>query len=96
MMLLPSRHLVCPNCTLEMQTAHTKPIFHPCKGLKGLNAPMVPAGVKVDVRAVERQDYVGDDLVPMHQGRPIMAVITERSDGMDTAVFAPAATGDTR
>lgn len=95
-LLEPTRHLVCPNCTLEMQTRETKTIFHPCKGLKGLNAPMTPAGVKVDVRTVERGDYIGTDRVQLHEGRPVMAVITERPDGEDRAVFAPAATGGAR
>lgn len=93
MMLLPTRHLVCPNCTLEMQTHETKTIFHPCKGLKGLNAPMTPAGLKVDVRPVEREDYIAGEKVQLIDGRPIMSVVTERDDGMDAAVFAPAATG---
>jgi len=76
-----------------MQTRETKVIFHPCKGLRGLNAPMVAAGVRVDVRTVEREDYIGDERVTTDAaGRPIMAVITERPDGEDRAVFAPLAT----
>jgi len=76
-----------------MQTAEMRTVFHPCKGLKGLNAPMVAAGVKVDVRPVEREDYIGNERVQLIDGRPIMSVVTERSDGQDAAVFAPVATG---
>jgi len=95
-LITPSRHLVCPNCLVEMQTLQMKTIFHPCKGLHGLNAPMVEAGVKVSVKTVEREDYIGTDRVRLHEGRPVMAVITERPDGQDTAVFAPTATGGSR
>jgi hypothetical protein len=43
--------------------------------------------------AVEREDYIGTDRVLLHDGRPIMAVVTERNDGEDRTVFAPTATG---
>jgi len=45
------------------------------------------------VRSVEREDYVGDQVVQYDDnGRPIMSVITERPDGSyDTAVMAPTA-----
>jgi hypothetical protein len=55
---------------------------------------MVLAGIKADVRTVEREDYIGGDLVQVHEGRPIMAVVTEREDGQDVTVFAPTATGN--
>ena len=49
---------------------------------------MVPAGTKAKVTAVEREDYIGDEIA----GR-VMAVKTERPDGSnDVAVFAPTAT----
>lgn len=93
--LTPTHHWVCPNCTVESVTHEAQPHtrFHRCAGLHGLAAPLVEKGIKVDVRPVEREDYIGTDRVQMHEGRPIMAVVTERPDGMDTAVFAPAATG---
>ena len=50
---------------------------------------MLEAGVRAEVRAVEREDYIGDE----HTGR-YMAVVTERNDGQDVAVFAPAAKGE--
>jgi hypothetical protein len=53
---------------------------------------MVPAGTRCKVEAVEREDYVGRELVRVDgEGRPIMAVVTERDEGRDCAVFAPAA-----
>lgn len=55
-------------------------------------APLVPAGTAADVRALEREDYVGqEDVVRDSDGRPVMAVVTERSDGQDVAVYAPTA-----
>lgn len=52
-----------------------------------LTAPMIPAGQKVKVTAIEREDYIGSETA----GR-FMAVRTERPDGSnDVAVFAPTA-----
>jgi len=54
---------------------------------------MVPAGTHCKVVAVEREDYVGRELVQTDgNGRPVMAVQTIRDDGMDCAVLAPCAT----
>lgn len=96
---------VCPNCK---QTGHSrvevtrgfaqKPHarFHHCAGLRGLWAPMVTAESRVQVTAVEREDYVGEDEgnVPTDEnGRPVMAVRTDYADGSnDLAVMAPTAT----
>jgi hypothetical protein len=52
---------------------------------------MVPAGTRAKVYAREREDYIGDELVQLHEGRPVMSVITERDEGQDCAVFAPTA-----
>lgn len=86
----------CPNCTQEDRTTETYPHtrFHACPGLKGLTAPMVPVGMDCKVEAMEREDYVGRELVQTDaDGRPIMAVRTERADGSnDLAVLAPCAT----
>lgn len=96
----PARHWACPNCDLTDVTrdprAHTR--MHPCAGLAGLTAPMVPAGTPCKVETVEREDYVGADhgRVRLHQGRPVMAVRTTRDDGTDVAVFAPTATARAR
>ncbi|OII61207.1 hypothetical protein BJP40_06685 [Streptomyces sp. CC53] len=93
--LRPEQRWECPNCELKQVTHEAKPHtrFHPCRGLKGLAAPMVPAGTKCKVEAVEREDYVGKELVTVDgESRPIMRVETTRDDGNDVAVFAPCAT----
>lgn len=90
MIVTPVHHWVCPNCTVESVTHEAQPHtrFHICTGLNGLTAPMVEAGTKVQVTAVEREDYIGTE----NAGR-VMAVKTERFDGSnDVAVFAPTAT----
>jgi hypothetical protein len=94
-LIQPSRHWVCPNCANESITHEARPHtrVHTCPGLKGLTAPMVAAGTRCEVRAVEREDYLGTDAAQTDaDGRPIMAVITIREDGQDTAVLAPLAT----
>jgi hypothetical protein len=97
-LLQQEQHWSCPNCTLTEVTHETNPHvrFHACRGLKGLTAPMVPAGTACKVEAVERGDYVGDEIVTVDgDGRPVMAVVTTRDNGNDVAVFAPCARGDT-
>jgi hypothetical protein len=92
--LAPERRWSCPNCDLEEVTHEAKPHsrFHSCRGLKGLTAPMVPAGTRCKVEAVERGDWVGtEDVTYDGDGRPVMAVVTTRDHGQDTAVFAPCA-----
>lgn len=93
-LLTPIQHWACPNCTVESVTHEAQPHtrFHPCAGLAGLLAPMIPAGTRAKVTAVEREDYIGSEQVQLHHGRPVMAVVTERDNGRDTAVFAPTAT----
>jgi len=86
---------VCPNCTLTDVTVevgqHSR--FHACPGLKGLTAPMVPAGMSAKVEAVERQDFVANEIVTVDgDGTPVMSVTTTRDDGNDVAVYAPTAT----
>jgi hypothetical protein len=57
-------------------------------------SPLIKAGVRAKVEAVEREDYIGDELVQLDaNGRPIMSVITTRDDGQDCAIYAPTATG---
>lgn len=85
----------CPNCEAKLlvksQLPHSP--FHPCRGLKGLEAPMVPEGMRCKVEAVEREDYVGSEILTYDgENRPIMAIETTRDDGNDVAVFAPCAT----
>lgn len=99
-LIRPTQHWVCPNCKLRSVTHEAQPHtrFHTCAGLNGLTAPMVQAGQRVQVRAMEWQDYVGNEKVQTDDlGRPYSAVITERGDGSnDTAVLAPAATASIR
>lgn len=95
-LLAPEQRWECPNCTatdvthLPADAAASR--FHSCRGLRGLTAPMVPAGTRCKVEELERQDYVAGDLVTVDgEGRPVMAVETTRDDGTDLAVFAPCA-----
>lgn len=92
--LNPEQRWDCPNCTATDVTYESRPHtrFHDCRGLKGLSAPFVPAGTRCKVEAVEREDYVGKEIITTDgEGRPVMAVETTRDDGNDVAVFAPCA-----
>lgn len=95
-LLLGAEHRwVCPNCNLTDVTHEARPHtrFHTCRGLKGLTAPMVPVGTRCKVEAVEREDYIGREMVQVDgEGRPIMRVETTREEGNDVAVLAPCAT----
>lgn len=93
--LNPEQRWQCPNCNYKSVTHEAEPHsrYHSCKGLKGLSTPMIPAGTKAKVTAVEREDYIGKEEVQLDgEGRPVMAVVTERNEGMDCTVYAPAAT----
>jgi hypothetical protein len=92
-LLRPIRQWSCPNCKQTAVTHEARPHsqFHHCAGLNGLYAPLVQAGTKARVTAVEREDYIGQEIAG-----PTMAVKTERQDGSnDLAVFAPVATART-
>jgi hypothetical protein len=86
----------CPNCNTHDRT---RPLpsnavrMHPCGGLKGLLAPLVPEGMDCKVVAVERQDYLGaEEQRTGDDGRPYSAVHRVRADGSnDALVFAPVA-----
>jgi hypothetical protein len=91
----------CPNCDVTHVVKGQRQAdipFHPCRGLVGLNAPLVPAGQRCSVVALEREDYVGREMVQTDgEGRPVMSIRTERWDGSnDLAVLAPCATADLR
>lgn len=98
------RLLVCPNCpTRVVERGGNAPIgggatrMHECRGLAGMLAPLVLEGVRCKVEAVERDDYVGGEVLRYDgNGRPVMAVETTRDDGTDRIVFAPAATTGSR
>jgi hypothetical protein len=98
-LLTPEKRWECPNCTAVHVTHEPRPHtpFHTCRGLQGLTAPYVQAGLKAKVETVERGDYVGRELVQTDgNGRPVMAVVTTRDDGQDCAVLAPTATASAR
>lgn len=94
----PEQRWECPNCDLTQVTHQAQPHtrFHRCRGLRGLTAPMVPAGTRCKVEAIERADHVGRELVQYDgEGLPVMAVVTTRDDGQDCAVLAPCARWET-
>lgn len=87
--LRPMREWYCPNCSLTQTTFEARPHtrYHSCPGLHNLSAPMIAVGSRVKVEAVERGDYIGDEIAGRY-----MAVRTERPDGSnDVAVMAPTA-----
>jgi hypothetical protein len=95
-LLQAEHHWSCPNCTATHVTRESKPHtpFHPCRGLRGLTAPFVADGTQAKVEAVERGDYVHNEVVRTDsEGRPWMAVVTTRDEGQDCAVYAPMARG---
>lgn len=85
----------CPNCPATDRTAGETNRYHPCPGLRGLAAPMVRAGSRARVLAVDREDYAGRELVQRDgDGRPVAAIVTLRPDGSnDTVVLAPTSRG---
>ena len=86
---------VCPNCAATDVTHEASPHtrVHACRGLRGLTAPMVLAGTRCKVQALQRQDYINGDMVQYDgEGRPVMSIVTTRDDGTDCAVLAPCAT----
>lgn len=96
---LPELRWHCPACELDdVSRAAVEPgafvqRMHNCPSLAGLLVPMLPAGVNAKLEAVEREDWIGDELVPLDgEGRPVMAVVTTRDDGQDCTVYAPTAT----
>lgn len=96
MILKPEHRWECPSCDFTDVTHEARPHtqFHTCRGLKGLTAPMVPAGTKAKHETREREDWVGSEHVTLDgDGRPVMSIVTTRDDGQDCTVFAPLATG---
>lgn len=83
----------CPKCNASAMTNDASQPMHPCRGIAGLMIPLLREGVRADLRPVEREDYVGKDLVQVDgNGRPVMAVRTIRDDGEDCTVFPATAT----
>lgn len=97
MLLTREQRWECPLCDQTAVThqplPHTR--YHTCKS--GMSTPMQPAGVKCKVELVEREDYIGKELVQTDaNGRPVMAVKVTRDTGIDVAVYAPVAQGRRR
>jgi hypothetical protein len=66
--------------------------YHNCPRLHSLSAPLVRAGVKAKVEAVEREDYLCKDTQATgDDGKVYMLVRTTRDDGTDLNVNAPVA-----
>lgn len=99
----PTKFWQCPSCGLQHVTKEPRPHtpMHTCTSLKGMVAPFaeVPKGqtlLKHSLvhRVDYREDYVGDEVgvATDEDGRPVMAIRTEKADGSnDTHVFAPTA-----
>lgn len=89
----PPTHWVCSHCPAEDVTPASVPNrFHSCRGLAGITAPMVPAGLRCKVEVREREEYVGrEDVQYDGNRRPVMSVVTTRDDGQDCLVLAPCA-----
>jgi len=84
----------CGSCSYKDVTRTHGPHsrFHPCAGLGGLTAPMVPEGESRKVTTLEREDYIGGEDVQYANGRPVMQTVTEHDDGhTDVIVYAPTA-----
>lgn len=95
----PPQDWECPRCDVTDRTPASVPNrWHMCRGLVGLQAPLVRAGSGARLVAVEREDYVGGEMVQTDgYGRPIMMVKTERPDGSyDAVVYAPTARGSAK
>ena len=86
----------CPNCTV---TATSRPsanggLLHVCAGLHMLSAPLIRAGVRCQVTAAVREDYLnGDVQATGDDGKPYMNVRTTYDDHDDLLVNAGLATG---
>ena len=85
----PAKH--CTRRARTLKPGASAP-SHQCPQMRGLVVPFVRKGTRAEMRAVERQDYIGADLVQTDgNGRPVMAVETVRDEGRDVAVYAPVA-----
>jgi hypothetical protein len=86
------RTWACPSCDAAARTVDVTTPMHPCPGLAGLMAPLVPAGERAKHTAVERGDWIGRELIQYDaNNRPMMSVQTETEDSLSTTVYAPAA-----
>jgi len=83
----------CPNCETRDVTPLVVPNrYHTCPGLHNLVAPLVRAGTRCKITALERGDYLNGEVQRTgDDGKPYGAVVTERDDGNDWLAFAPLA-----
>lgn len=94
--------LHCPNCGLEERVSPPLAMgssrFHNCPRLHDLSAPLERVDEDFAVRAVEREDYLGEDTQAMgSDGKAYMAVRTDYADGRSgLAVNAGLAHGELR
>ena len=87
---------VCPNCdaTATSRAGVSGGLLHQCPGLHGLSAPLVRAGVRCQVTAAEREDYLnGEVQATGDDGKPYMNVRTTYDDHDDLLVNAGLARG---
>jgi hypothetical protein len=100
LMLLPEQRWTCPRCGASEVTHLPAPgpgeslsRMHGCGALGGIPIPFVADGIRCEIVAVEREDYVGGARgLRYADGRPIMAVRTRRDDGEDCTVYPEVAT----
>lgn len=86
-------HTLCPSWAV---THDARIPHHQCRYGGGLMLPLVRAGRREDLRLIEREDWIGRELVQTGpDGRPVMAAETRRDDGTDISVYAPTATAST-
>ena len=97
LLIPPEQRWSCPNCTLTAVTHYPAGMvaaeYHPCRGLRGLNAPMIPDGTDAKVEAVQWGDMLHGERVQRDgEGRPTSFIRTERADGSnDVVALAPTA-----
>lgn len=94
----PFKYWHCHNCQEAARTVDDKIPYHYCGKLAlGLQIPLVPKGVASKIEVVERQDYIGGEVVQFDEnGRPVMSVVTTRDEGQDCAVYPATAQGSVR
>jgi hypothetical protein len=97
--LNPEQRWECPSCGLQKVTREARPHtpFHPCPKVAGFATPFARVHGRelkgVTHRVIERGDYIAGEKVRTDaNGRPVMAIHTERGDGHDTHVYAATAT----
>lgn len=101
----PRRYWECPSCFAQHITTAPGALtpMHDCKEHKGMAVPFVqrfPGRLNQPAlhhRLIERGDYVGNEkgLRRDAEGKPVMAVHTERKDGShDSHVFPGRAQAD--